>query len=322
LIIVTGGAGFIGSNLVKALNEAGEDNILIVDKLGQSEKWKNLCGLKFLDYEHKDDFLGKLECGYFDYGIRAVFHMGACSSTTEMNADYLMENNYKFSQRLASRFAARRGPRFIYASSAATYGDGSRGYVDDHDSTPDLKPLNMYGYSKQVFDLWALKTGFLKNAVGLKYFNVFGPNEYHKADMRSVAIRAYYQAKETGVVKLFKSYRPDFKDGGQQRDFIYVKDAVKITLYFLERPELNGLYNAGTGKPRNFNDLAAAVFSALNMQNKIEYVDMPEGLEKKYQYFTQAQTGKLLASGFDHEFSSLEDSVRDYVQNYLEKDGR
>jgi ADP-L-glycero-D-manno-heptose 6-epimerase len=322
LIIVTGGAGFIGSNLVKALNEAGEDNILVVDQLGHTEKWKNLVGLRFLDYERKDDFLNKLENGYFDYGIRAVFHMGACSSTTEKNADYLMENNYKFSQRLASRFASRRGPRFIYASSAATYGDGSKGYVDDHDSTPELKPLNMYGYSKQIFDLWALKTGFLKNAVGLKYFNVFGPNEYHKADMRSVAIRAYYQAKETGVVKLFKSYRPEFKDGGQQRDFIYVKDAVKITLHFLERPELNGLYNAGTGKPRDFNDLAAAVFSALNMETKIQYVDMPEGLEKKYQYFTRAQTDKLLAGGFDHEFGSLEDSVKDYVQNHLEPDGR
>ena len=241
-----------------------------------------MVGLKFLDYEHKDAFMDRLEKGYFDYGVRAVFHLGACSSTTENNADYLMENNYQFSQRLALRFGSRKGLRFIYASSAATYGDGSKGYMDDHKSTPSLKPLNMYGYSKQLFDLWALKTGFLKNAVGLKYFNVFGPNEHHKADMRSVAIRAYYQAKESGRVKLFKSYKPEFKDGEQSRDFIYVKDAVKITLHFLERPEANGLYNAGTGKPRNFNDLASAVFSALSMETKIEYVDMPEGLAKKY----------------------------------------
>jgi len=322
LIIVTGGAGFIGSNIVKALNDRGESNILIVDRLGRADKWKNLMGLNFLDYEHKDDFLVKLEKGLFDTGIWAVFHLGACSSTTERDADYLMENNYGFSRRLATRFAAKKGVRFIYASSAATYGDGSLGYSDEPLNMASLRPLNMYGYSKQIFDLWALKTGFVKRSVGLKYFNVFGPNEYHKAEMRSVVIRAYFQIKREGKVRLFKSYRPDFKDGEQCRDFIYVKDAVSMTLHFLEKPDLNGIFNAGTGTPRTFNDLAAAVFAALGLDPTIEYIDMPEGLEKRYQYYTCAETGKIRTVGYDSAFMPLEESIRDYVQNYLEQDPR
>nr|WP_211213756.1 ADP-glyceromanno-heptose 6-epimerase [Desulfomonile tiedjei] len=319
VIIVTGGAGFIGSNIVRALNEAGEDDILIVDRLGQTEKWKNLLDLKFVDYEHKDDFLVRLERGLYDHGIWAVFHLGACSSTTEKNADYLMENNFQFSQKLASRFAGKRGVRFIYASSAATYGDGAQGYSDDHEAVARLLPLNMYGYSKQLFDWWALRTGILKTAVGIKYFNVYGPYEYHKADMRSVVIRSFFQIKKTGKVKLFKSYRPEYKDGEQVRDFIYVKDAVKITLHFLERPEVNGIFNAGTGTPRSFNDLAAGVFSALDLPVNIEYIDMPEGLEKKYQYHTCAETTKLKFAGFRDKLFTLESGIRDYVLNYLEK---
>ncbi|MCA1962181.1 MAG: ADP-glyceromanno-heptose 6-epimerase [Desulfomonile sp.] len=322
MIIVTGGAGFIGSNIVRALNDAGEDRVLIVDHLGTSEKWKNLADLRFLDYEHKDEFLAKVERGAFDHDVRAVFHMGACSSTTELNADYLMANNYAYSRRLAQRFGQKDGLRFIYASSAATYGDGSEGYSDSHDAVPKLRPLNMYGYSKQLFDLWALRTGFIDHAVGIKYFNVFGPNEYHKADMRSVAIRAYFQVKKTGGVRLFKSYRPEFAHGEQKRDFIYVKDAVRITLHFLEHPECNGLFNAGTGAPRTFRDLVAAVFTALGKEPSIEFIDMPEGLEKRYQYYTCAETAKLRAAGFVDGCSPLEDAVRDYVQNYLEKDPR
>ena len=198
MIIVTGGAGFIGSNIVQALNDAGESKILIVDHLGLEEKWKNLVGLKFLDYEHKVDFMDHLERGRWVQDVRAVFHMGACSSTTELDADYLMGNNFGFSRRLAEVLWVRRGVRFIYASSAATYGDGSCGYSDDHGGLESLRPLNMYGYSKHCFDMWALQTGFLENAVGIKYFNVFGPNEYHKADMRSVVIRSYFQIKQTG----------------------------------------------------------------------------------------------------------------------------
>lgn len=322
MIIVTGGAGFIGSNIVRALNEAGEDKILIVDRLGKSEKWRNLLGLEYLDYEHKDDFLKKLESGLFDHGVWAVFHMGACSSTTEIDCDYLMHNNFEFSRRLATRFAAKPGLRFIYASSAATYGDGSAGYSDDHSTIVSMRPLNMYGYSKQIFDMWAFKTGFLKSAVGLKYFNVFGPNEYHKGDMASVALHAYFQAVSSGAVRLFKSYRPEYAHGEQLRDFIYVKDAVKITLHFLERPEVNGVFNAGTGTPRNFNDLVRALFSALGLEPRIEYIDMPEGLEKRYQYYTCAQVNKLRFTGFRNEFTPLEEAVRDYVCNYLQKDPR
>jgi ADP-L-glycero-D-manno-heptose 6-epimerase len=322
LIIVTGGVGFIGSNIVRALNEAGETNILVVDRLGKADKWQNLVGLNFLDYEHKDDFLIKLEKGLFDTGIWAIFHMGACSSTTERDADYLMENNYGFSRRLATRFAAKKGVRFIYASSAATYGDGSGGYSDEHRGVASLRPLNMYGYSKQIFDLWALKTGFVKRSVGLKYFNVFGPNEYHKGDMRSVVIRAYFQMKKHGKVKLFKSYRADYKDGEQCRDFIYVKDAVNMTLYFLEQPEINGIFNAGTGIPRTFNDLASGVFTALGKAPNIEYIDMPDGLEKRYQYYTCAEMAKVRAAGYSREFMSLEEAIRDYILNYLEVDPR
>jgi ADP-L-glycero-D-manno-heptose 6-epimerase len=322
LIIVTGGAGFIGSNIVKALNDAGEDKILVVDHLGEGEKWKNLLELSFVDYEHKDDFLIMLERGLFDHGISAVIHMGACSSTTEQNADYLIANNYQYSRSLAQRYAGNTGVRFIYASSAATYGDGSRGYSDAHDALSLLRPLNMYGYSKHLFDLWALRTGFLKKAVGLKYFNVFGPNEYHKGDMRSVVIRSFFQARTLDKVKLFKSYRVDYKDGEQCRDFIYVKDAVKVTLHFLERPDANGIFNVGTGIPRNFNDLASAVFSAIGKSENIEYIDMPEGLEKRYQYYTCAQVEKLRAAGFSDKFATLEDAVQDYVAHYLEQDAR
>ncbi len=319
MIIVTGGAGFIGSNIVKALNEAGEDDILIVDRLGVGKKWRNLVDLRFSDYEHKDDFLKKLEQGIFDHGVWAVFHMGACSSTMETNADYLMANNFRFSTSLAMRFAGKKGVRFIYASSAATYGDGSSGYSDSESTLDSLRPLNMYGYSKHLFDIWASKSGFLKHAVGLKFFNVFGPNEFHKGDMRSVAIRAYFQARRTGTIRLFKSYRADYADGEQCRDFLYVKDAVKIALHFLERPGINGIFNAGTGKPRSFKDLAKAVFDALEMRPSIEYIDMPQGLEKRYQYYTCADMAKLRTSGFDASFLTLEDAVRDYVVNYLEQ---
>lgn len=322
MIIVTGGAGFIGSNIVRALNEAGLDDILIVDRLGKDEKWKNLSDLRFLDYEHKETFLTKLDRGLFDDGVSALFHMGACSSTTELDADYLMANNYKYSRKLAERFAGKSGLRFIYASSAATYGDGSAGYSDRHETIANQRPLNMYGYSKHLFDLWALRTGFSKRAVGLKYFNVFGPNEYHKGDMRSVVIRAYFQVKKHGRVRLFKSYRPGYQHGAQRRDFIYVKDAVKITLHFLQRPDVNGIFNAGTGNPRTFNALATAVFAALGKEPEIEYIDMPQGLDKRYQYFTSADLDKLTEAGFKSDFMTLEDAIREYVQDYLEKDPR
>jgi len=316
MIIVTGGAGFIGSAIVWELNKRGEDDILIVDSLGKSDKWKNLCSLRFSDYIEKDVFLEKiLHESFFD--VSALIHMGACSSTTERDARYLITNNYEYTKHLAN-YAHRHDVRFIYASSAATYGDGSQGYSDDESSIERLRPLNMYGYSKHLFDLWAKRNGMLDHIVGLKYFNVFGPNEYHKGDMRSVMIKAYEQIQADGKIRLFKSYRKEYADGEQMRDFLYVKDAVKMTLFFLEHPEINGIFNAGTGVARTWNALAKAVFAALELEPQIEYIDMPETLRNRYQYFTQADISKLQRVGYTVSPTSLEEAVRDYVQNYLQ----
>jgi ADP-L-glycero-D-manno-heptose 6-epimerase len=317
VIIVTGGAGFIGSNVVKALNERGVDDALIVDRLGTGEKWKNLVGLRFSDFEHKDHFIAKVERGLFDREVTAIVHMGACSSTVERDADYLYTNNFLYTRRLAEHFGPLERVRFIYASSAAVYGDGARGYSDEDALTPELKPLNMYGFSKLAFDVWALRTGFSQRSVGLRFFNVFGPNEHHKGDMRSVAVRAYHQARKEGRAKLFKSYKPEFRDGEQLRDFVYIKDTVKTVLFFLDNPRVNGVYNVGTGEPRNFNDLVKAVFNALGIETRIEYIDMPEGLEKRYQYITSADLSKLRSAGYREKFMRLEDAVSDYVRNHL-----
>lgn len=318
-IVVTGGAGFIGSNMVKRLNEAGEDKILIVDNLDKSEKWKNLLNLTFEDYIHKDMFLEEIKKGFFDGSIKAIIHLGARSSTTEKDVDFLMKNNYEYTKELA-KWSIKNNVRFIYASSAATYGDGSKSFSDAHEVIPHLKPLNAYGFSKQLFDLWALKNNMLDKIVGLKYFNVYGPGEYHKGDMRSMVLKAYEQIKKDGKIRLFKSYKPEYQDGEQLRDFIYVKDAVEMTLFFLEKPELNGIFNIGTGKPRSWNDLARAVFSALKKEIKIEYIEMPEEIKGKYQYFTKAEMEKLRKAGYNKAITSLEDAVKDYVLNYLEKD--
>ncbi len=316
MIIVTGGAGFIGSAIVAALNARGIDDIVIVDILGEDEKWKNLRRLKFADYVEADEFLDMFTAGDIDNSVETVFHLGACSDTTETDCSYLVKNNYDFSKLLAN-WAVESGARFIYASSAATYGDGSQGFVDNEDELDKLIPLNMYGYSKHMFDLWARRTGLLKTVVGLKYFNVFGPNEYHKANMRSFVIRAFEQINETGKVGLFKSYHPEYADGEQLRDFIYVKDAVDMTLFFMDNPDLAGLYNIGTANTRNWNDLAKATFTAMNKEPQIDYIEMPEHLKAKYQYFTKADTTKLRNAGYKKETTSLEDAIRDYVQNYL-----
>ena len=313
--IVTGGAGFIGSNIVAALNERGEEQVLIVDELGQDEKWRNLVGLKYSDYQHKDEFRASLQ--YDRVGeVDAVFHMGACSSTTERDAGFLADNNYRYTRELCE-WCLQHDVRFIYASSAATYGDGSLGYSDSDPVTPTLQPLNMYGYSKQMFDLWALEHEVLDRIVGLKYFNVYGPREDHKGDMRSVVNKAFHQIRETGEVRLFKSYKPEYKDGEQVRDFLYVKDAVDVTLFFLDHPKVSGLFNCGSGKARTWNDLSTAVFAAMGKPPTIVYIDMPEVLRDKYQYRTQADMTKLRKAGYDREFTPLEDGVRDYVQSYL-----
>lgn len=316
MIIITGGAGFIGSAIAWRLNDLGRSDVLIVDELGTGEKWKNLRALDFQDFIQKDVFLDLVLEDNIDIEIEAVIHMGANSSTTEKDADHLIENNYQYSQVL-SEFCIRKNIRFIYASSAATYGDGSLGFEDENEMCYDLRPLNMYGYSKNLFDRWQLKQDFLKRSVGLKYFNVFGPNEYHKEDMRSVVHKAFGQIVESGSVKLFKSQNPEYPDGGQKRDFIYVKDVVDMTLHFLENRDAAGLFNIGTGNARSWNDLVTAIFKALDKEVHIEYIDMPEYLAPKYQYFTEADITKLRTAGYTNELYSLEEGVADYVKEYL-----
>ncbi len=318
MIVVTGGAGFIGSAVVWRLNQIGFENIVIVDRLDKGEKWKNLNGLKYEDVFHKDDFYEMITNNAFPYKVDSVIHLGACSSTTETDADYLLFNNFQYSQALA-RFCFEKDARFVYASSAATYGDGAQGYSDNEEEIENLRPLNMYGYSKQMFDLWVKKNGFLSKAAGIKYFNVYGPNEYHKGDMRSVVHKAFGQIRKTGKVKLFKSYISDYKDGEQMRDFIYVKDAVDMTLFLWENKNLNGIFNVGTGEARTWNDLVKALFDALEKPVNIEYIEMPEYLRPKYQYFTQADVSKIRKAGFNEPLFSLEEGVEDYVRNYLLK---
>jgi ADP-L-glycero-D-manno-heptose 6-epimerase len=317
-VLLTGGAGFIGSCMLKRLNDAGVKDVIVVDHLGASGKWKNLKGKDFRDYFEKDKFLGFLEKGALDRKIDTVIHFGACASTTEQNASYMIENNYIYSKRLAE-WAVRSQKRFLYASSGATYGTGEMGYSDSDEITPKLTPLNIYGYSKHLFDLWVLKNKLGKEFVGFKFFNVFGPNEYHKNDMRSMVHKGYHEIKSTGKIRLFKSHKPDYKDGEQKRDFIYVKDAVELVYYFLKHPSKTGIFNIGTGNAKTWNDLAAALFSALNVKANVEYFDMPEILKGKYQYFTQADLGKLKEANPAYKFYGLNEAVQDYV-NYLESE--
>jgi len=313
--IVTGGAGFIGSNLVRELNARGEKDILIVDALRQGEKWKNLVGLTYEDYIDKADLFSYL-AGIPLEKVQAVYHLGACSSTTETDANYLAYNNYRYTRRLCER-CLETGVRFVYASSAATYGDGALGYSDADSATPNYQPLNMYGYSKQMFDLWALRNGLLQSIAGLKYFNVYGPGEAHKGDMRSVVHKSFDQICQSGKVQLFRSHRPEYRDGEQVRDFLYVKDAVDMTLWLGDNLKVNGLFNCGTGVPRTWVDLATAVFTAMGREADIEFIDMPPQLQGKYQYFTCADMEKIRTKGYPAVFNSLEDGIGDYVRQYL-----
>ena len=327
-IIVTGAAGFIGCNLVAELNRRGEDELILVDELGKEDKWKNLLGLRYEDIVSPEEFLGLIEEGTFAEA-RAVIHLGACSATTERDADFLLRNNYQYT-RVLCNWALSNGVRFVYASSAATYGDGAEGYDDGDARTPALKPLNMYGYSKHMFDLWALKHGLFKqgdggNIVGLKYFNVFGPYEDHKGDMRSMVTKSYEQIRSTGKVQLFKSYRPQFADGGQKRDFVSVRDAVDVTLHFaLQEAEApGGLFNCGTGQAHTWVELVTPVFEAMGLQPAIEFVDMPLALQGKYQYFTEAKMEKLRAAGYTKPFTPLGQAVEACIRGfYLPRENR
>ena len=322
-VIVTGGAGFIGSAMVWAFNQKGINDILIVDHLGDNtEKWKNLRKLKYTDYLEREKFIEQIEDGAFDEcGFDVIVHLGACSSTTQTDCSYLVHNNFEFSKALAI-YADENNARFIYASSAATYGDGEKGFDDDDQTSESLVPLNMYGYSKQMFDNWMRQTGLLDKAVACKFFNVFGPNEYHKGSMRSFILKSYEQIKETGKVKLFKSYNPDYKDGEMLRDFVYVKDIVQMIMHFVDNKELHGIYNMGTGKARNWNDLVKATFKAMGLEPNIEYIEMPLSIRNQYQYFTEAKMEKLKAAGYNKPTYSLEVAITDYVQNYLMKNER
>ena len=317
MIIVTGGAGFIGSCMVKALNEQGNNDILIVDRLGEGTTYRNLIGLKYLDYIDKEDFIDQVNEGMTGDDVEAVIHMGACSATTEYDADYLMENNYRYSQYLA-HWCDKYAIRFIYASSAATYGAGNEGYSDECDHY-GLNPLNPYGYSKLAFDQWMDRQGLLEEMVGLKFFNVYGPREDHKDDMRSVVNKAYDQILESGEVKLFQSHRPDYQDGEQLRDFVYVKDVCLVMLWLLENKKVGGIFNIGTGQARSFKDLVSSTFVAMGRSPNIQFIEMPEHLRGKYQYYTQAEMDKLKAVGYQKPFTSLEEGIKDYVQTYLMK---
>lgn len=319
-ILVTGGAGFIGSAMVWALNERGHDNIIISDRLHSDEKWRNLVGLRYADYVDADVLIEKVESQPDFLGdVSQVFHLGACSATTERDSAYLMRNNFEFTKLLA-KWSLARDTRFVYASSAATYGDGEHGMDDQDLDITKLRPLNMYGYSKHLFDVYAQRNGFLDQIVGLKYFNVFGPNEDHKADMRSVVNKAFAQIRDTGKVQLFRSHRPDYEDGKQERDFLYVKDATAITIHLANLANAGGLFNVGSGIAKTWVDLANAIFLAMDLEPNIEFIEMPEHLRAKYQYHTCANIDKLRSAGYDAEITSLENSVKDYVQNYLSPD--
>ena len=316
MIVVTGGAGFIGSAIVWRLNQLDENKIIIVDELGEADKWKNLVSLSFEDFVHKDEFISSVLADDVPFKIETIIHMGANSSTTEKDADHLLFNNYEYTKELA-KYSVKNDIRFIYASSAATYGNGSLGFDDDESKLEALRPLNMYGYSKQLFDLWAKRNGLLNKIVGLKFFNVFGPNEYHKGDMRSVVHKAFEQIRDAGKVRLFKSLNSKFKDGEQMRDFIYIIDAVDMTLFFLDRKDKNGIYNVGSGKARTWNDLVAALFKSMGEPLNIEYINLPKHLKDKYQYFTEARLEKIKNAGYNKTITLLENGVNEYV-DYLQ----
>jgi ADP-L-glycero-D-manno-heptose 6-epimerase len=320
MILVTGAAGFIGSVIVKELNDRGESDLLICDHFESGDKWKNLRGLKysrFIQVEHLfQDSIWKKKGA-----LKAIYHMGACSDTTELNMDFLYQNNTEFSNQLLT-LAAQLDIPIVYASSAATYGAGEQGYFDDHAGIPKLKPLNKYGYSKQLTDEWILKqTKKPKVWFGVKFFNVFGPHEYHKGKMSSVVYQSFNQINEVGEVKLFKSHRPDYKHGEQLRDFVYVKDVVRAMIELIEagkkKPTLSGIYNLGTGEARSFHDLVKATFKAMEKKPKISFIDMPIELRNQYQYFTQAEMNKLKRALPKFKFMKLEDAVSDYVGQHL-----
>lgn len=316
MYIITGGAGFIGSCIVRTLNDMGIEDIVIVDNIASTDKWMNIRNKKYIKYVNKKDFL--MELSTYE-NVKAIIHMGACSSTTERDFDYLWNNNYEFTKSLWT-YCAEKQISFIYASSAATYGDGNQGF-DDKMNIDLLRPLNGYGYSKQLFDQWVKHQAqiFPKQHIGLKFFNVYGPNEYYKGSMASMIFHGFNQIKADGEIRLFKSCNPDYEDGGQLRDFVYVKDICSVIWWMLQNDQVNGLFNLGTGNAQSFQELAEATFRALNLEPNIRYIDMPEQLKSKYQYYTRAEMNKLREAGYDKPFMNLDAGAKDYVCEHLER---
>jgi len=318
-VVITGAAGLIGSGVVRHLNDLGYEELILVDELDHPDKVKNLQGKKYQNLLPISGLFQWLQGRESE--IEAFIHLGACSDTLEQNENYLLNNNTRYTQNLAE-YALKNGQRFIYASSAATYGDGSKGFSDAHDRLDFLQPLNLYGKSKHLFDLWAKKEGVLDQIVGLKYFNVFGPNENHKGHMASMVYKMIPVIEQEGVIRLFKSSEPEkYADGGQCRDFIYVKDAVKMTCGFL-KDKRGGIFNIGRGEPTTWNQLASAVFKALNKPLNIEYIDMPEKLTQQYQNYTCAEMNKYSQDKELKLSYDTDEAVKDYVQNYIVLDRR
>ena len=321
MIVITGAGGFIGSAFVAKLNEQGIRDIVVVDELDTERFRKNLANKSYTACVDKQDFIAQIRSNSAPTEITAIVHLGACSSTTERNVTFLNENNLEYSKDIIS-FCIQRDIRCIYASSAATYGDGEHGYSDDESSLEIFKPLNLYGDSKHQCDLWAKETGALARVAGLKFFNVYGPNEYYKGDMASVAWKAFNAISETGEFKLFRSHREDYADGEQKRDFVYVKDCCEVMWWLLQNAAVNGIFNVGSGTARSWNDLLNSVFSAMNREPLITYIDMPENIRNQYQYFTEAPMQKLRKAGYSRPLYSLEAGVKDYIQNHLAKEDR
>tara|TARA_B110000467_G_C18325186_1_gene488411 strand:- start:54 stop:1022 length:969 start_codon:yes stop_codon:yes gene_type:complete len=315
MIVVTGGAGCIGSAVIWALNKRGIIDIILVDEIAHPEKEKNIASLHYYALESKESFLNYIINSNLPWSVDAIIHMGGCSSTIESDELFLTKNNYDYTKLLAT-YAINKGLRFIYASSAATYGNGSKGFSDEVDFET-LSPLNLYGHSKQNFDLWAKQQGALDQIVGLKFFNVFGPGEYHKKEMQSMVRRGYLQVLDSGKIRLFKSYNASYADGDQERDFLYVKDAVEMTLFFLDHSTISGIFNAGTGVTRTWNDLSEAVFKAMDREVAVEYIDMPVSIRDQFQYRTCAKINKIRNAGYSKPITSLEVAITDYIQNYL-----
>ncbi|MDE5833859.1 MAG: ADP-glyceromanno-heptose 6-epimerase [Desulfovibrio sp.] len=317
MIVITGGAGFIGSALLWRLNTLGMSELVVVDHLGNSEKWRNLVKRSYADYMDRDKFIDLVRRNALPWPVAGIVHLGACSSTTETDAGFLMENNFHYSRDLCS-WALENDVRFINASSAATYGAGENGFSDDPRLLPKLRPLNIYGYSKHLFDLWLARENLLDSVASLKFFNVYGPNEYHKGAMKSVAAKLHKEIGETGRATLFASSAPEIADGEQKRDFVYVKDAVELIAWLLlDRPDVNGIRNVGSGRARSFNDVARAMFATLGREENIRYVPIPENIAVNYQNFTRADMGWLAEANYPQKFRTLEEGIEDYSREHL-----